>query len=134
MPACLLLGDADLFLQHSVTALDGDEEGLPVSILEAMAEGVPVVSTHHAGIPEAVQDGETGFLVPPGDCQAMADRTVRLLFDEDLRRTMGVAAQKRVEASFSIAGELRELRLVLAKCCPSAFRDATLETPCKSDA
>ena len=128
----LLLGDADLFLQHSVTALDGDQEGLPVSILEAMAEGVPVVSTHHAGIPEAVQDGETGFLVQPGDCQAMADRTVQLLLDEDLRRTMGVAAQERVKASFSIAGELRELRLVLAKCCPAAFRDAELTAPHKS--
>lgn len=116
----LLLADADLFLQHSVTAVDGDEEGLPVSILEAMAEGVPVVSTYHAGIPEAVQDGETGFLVRPGDCQAMADRSVALLCSAELRNTFGLAAQERVKATFSSAVELRELRLVLANCCPAA--------------
>ena len=54
---------AKVFLQHSVTANDGDEEGLPVSLLEAMGQGVPVVSTRHAGIPEAIKDGTDGFVV-----------------------------------------------------------------------
>ena len=55
---------AHIFLQHSVTCpITGDEEGVPVAILEAMASGLPVVSTFHAGIPEAVVDGKTGFLV-----------------------------------------------------------------------
>ena len=66
-----LLHGADLFLQHSVAAEDGDEEGLPVSILEAMAEAVPVVSTRHAAIPEAVLTANRTS-VEPGDCAGMA--------------------------------------------------------------
>src|SRR5262249_24607779 len=60
-----LMSEADIFIQHSVICpVTGDEEGLPVAILEAMASGLPVVSTWHAGIPEAVLEGKTGFLVP----------------------------------------------------------------------
>lgn len=68
-----LLQECGVFIQHS--ALDpetGDEESLPASIQEAMAHGLAVVSTRHAGIPEAVRDGETGLLVDEGDARAMA--------------------------------------------------------------
>jgi len=97
-----LLGKADLFLQHSIVdPATGDEEGLPVSILEAMAQGLPVISTRHAGIPEAVAEGETGFLVAEGDTRAMADRIVRLAGRPELRRDMGVGAWIRARELFS---------------------------------
>jgi colanic acid/amylovoran biosynthesis glycosyltransferase len=108
------LADADLFLQHSITAEDGDEEGLPVSILEAMAEGVPVVSTRHAGIPEAVRHGETGFLVEPGDCKGMADMAIELLADQSLRRRMGLAARDVVSAKFSLETNICVLRGIVS--------------------
>jgi colanic acid/amylovoran biosynthesis glycosyltransferase len=88
---------ADLFLQHSVTdPLSGDMECLPVAILEAMAHGLPVVSTEHAGIPEAVEHAVTGFLVPEGDSRAMAEYIVLLARDAALRHRMGEAGGVRV--------------------------------------
>ena len=81
-----LMQDANIFLQHSMTDPDtGDEEGLPVAVLEAMAQGLPVVSTRHAGIPEAVLDGVTGFLVDEGDSGGMAERLAALARDRELR-------------------------------------------------
>ncbi len=69
-----LLAECGVFVQHSLTdPATGDEEGLPASIQEAMANGLAVVSTRHAGIPEAVEDGRTGLLVDEGDVGAMAE-------------------------------------------------------------
>jgi glycosyltransferase involved in cell wall biosynthesis len=59
--------EADVFLHHSVTATDGDQEGIPTVVMEAMATGLVVITTKHAGIPEIVEDGYTGFLVPERD-------------------------------------------------------------------
>jgi len=74
---------------------------LPMSILEAMAHGLPVVATSVGGIPEAVSDGVEGFLVPPGDVAALEDRLQRLLSNKALRRQMGEAARRKVERLFS---------------------------------
>ncbi len=65
------------FLAPSVTAADGDMEGIPVALMEAMAQGLPVISTQHSGIPELVRDGETGFCVPERDAPALAAAIVR---------------------------------------------------------
>ncbi len=73
------LAGSEVFLQHSVTAPDGNTEGLPTSIQEAMASGALVISTRHAGIPEAVVEGETGFLVDEGDSAAFAGMIARSL-------------------------------------------------------
>ena len=74
-----LLGECGVFVQHSMTdPATGDEEGLPAAIQEAMAAGLAVVSTRHAGIPEAVIEGETGLLVDEGDVDAMADAFLRV--------------------------------------------------------
>ena len=109
-----LMREADVFIQHSVTdPLTGDEEGLPVAILEAMAEGLPVVSTAHAGIPEAVIDGETGFLVPEGDSVAMASRIVSLAKDQGLRDQFGEAGRRRAQHAFSWREERRRLLTIL---------------------
>jgi glycosyltransferase involved in cell wall biosynthesis len=107
------LREADLFVQHSVTADDGDEEGLPVSILEAMSEAVPVISTRHAGIPEAIHDGDTGVLVAPGDCVGMAREISRLLGDETERRTLAAAGHRFVRERFTLAKELADLRTIV---------------------
>ena len=72
-------------------------EGLGTSLLDAMACGKPIVATTAGGIPEVVVDGETGFLVPPRDHEAMADAIVRLLKDEGLRQQMGEAGRARAQ-------------------------------------
>jgi glycosyltransferase involved in cell wall biosynthesis len=91
-------------------------EGIPRALLEGMACGKPVVATEVAGIPEAVIDGVTGFLVKPRDIAALADRLSILLMDDSLRREMGLRARKHVEIEFNydtvipkIASLLREV-------------------------
>lgn len=71
-----VLGRAHILIAPSVTAVDGDKEGTPVAIMEAMASGMPVVSTRHSGIPEVVEDGVSGLLVPERDADALA-RAIR---------------------------------------------------------
>jgi glycosyltransferase involved in cell wall biosynthesis len=109
-----LMRRADMFLQHSMTdALTGDEEGLPVAILEAMANSLPVLSTRHAGIPEAVVEGRTGYLVEEGNSAAMADRLLALARDPELRESMGKTGWQRARERFSWEKECADLRQVL---------------------
>ena len=82
---------ADVLLAPSVTASDGDIEGLPVSIMEGMAAGLPVVATYHSGIPEIVADGRSGFLVAERDVDGIARRLAELAADPPLRGRMGLA-------------------------------------------
>ena len=92
------IAEAGVFLQHSLTdPHTGDQEGAPVAILEAMARGVPVVSTRHSGIPYLVEEGATGLLSAEGDTAAMAANLIALAADAILRRRMGDAAKMRVE-------------------------------------
>jgi glycosyltransferase involved in cell wall biosynthesis len=107
-----MMHDADIFLLHSVTAR-GKEEGLPVAILEAMSHALPVLSTRHTGIPEAVEDGVTGYLVEEGDTVDMADRIVRLSKDHERRAAMGIAGWTRARERFSWQHEAAQLRTVL---------------------
>lgn len=93
-----LLNHASVFAQHSLTAPDGDEEGLPVAILEAMASGLPVVSTVHSGIPEAVRHGVSGFVVPEGSAALMGQEIAQLLQDEDTACSFGQAGRRWVAA------------------------------------
>lgn len=109
-----LFASADIFLQHSITdPQTGDEEGLPVAILEAMAQGLPVISTRHAGIPDEVIDGETGYLVEETDTRAMADRIVRLSENRAARIEMGRAGWWRAKECFSWDNEKRRLLRLL---------------------
>jgi colanic acid/amylovoran biosynthesis glycosyltransferase len=104
-----LLAEADVFVAPSVTAADGDIEGIPVSIMEAMAAGLPVVSTHHSAIPELVGDGVTGMLVPERDVGALA-RCIDALASDVLRRErMGAAGRARVAESFEIGALTAQL-------------------------
>lgn len=92
----------DIFVMSSIT------EGLGTSLLDAMASAKPIVATATGGIPEVVDDGVTGLLVPPRDDRAMADAIVRLLKDNDLRQRMGLAGLKRARERFSAERMLKE--------------------------
>jgi glycosyltransferase involved in cell wall biosynthesis len=104
---------AALFVQHSQEADDGDCEGLPVGILEAMAAGLPVVSTRHSGIPEAVIAGESGWLVGEGDESGMAEAMLRLLTDPAEAARLGANARQRVAARYTMEQSLAGLRGIL---------------------
>ncbi|RPH63753.1 MAG: colanic acid biosynthesis glycosyltransferase WcaL, partial [Acidobacteria bacterium] len=97
-----------------VVSNDGDRDGLPTVLLEAMAVGAPCVATDVTGIPEAIQDGETGFVVPQHDPVALAAATERLLDDPELRARIAGHARRLVESHFDVrrnAADLRELFL-----------------------
>jgi glycosyltransferase involved in cell wall biosynthesis len=75
---------------------------MPNAVLEAMAAGLPVVATAVGGTPDVVVQGATGLLVPPDDATALAAALDRLIYDPDLRRTMGAEGRRRVQARFSV--------------------------------
>lgn len=105
-----------LLERAAIYALPSYSEGLPMSVLEAMAAGLPVVCTPVGGLPEAVSDGIEGRVVPPGDIHALAGALEELLASSDLRRRMGEAARRKVESRFSdatILPQLEELYLRL---------------------
>jgi glycosyltransferase involved in cell wall biosynthesis len=109
-----LMNEVAIFVQHSMTDPEtGDEEGLPVAILEAMAAALPVVSTQHAGIPEAVVDGFTGYFVDEGDSAAMAERLIALVRNDELRRQMGIAGWQRARERFTWRQERAALRRIM---------------------
>lgn len=87
---------AELYDRAAVVVLASQMEGLPNVVLEAMAHGKPVIATPVGGIPSLVADGETGYLVPVGDVQALRAAIDRVLADRDLRRRLGAAARARV--------------------------------------
>lgn len=95
-----VLQSAHIFLAPSVTATNGETEGIPNAVKEAMAVGLPVVATHHSGIPELVSDGVSGLLVPERDADALASALKSLYEDPDRWRAMGRAGRDRVEAQF----------------------------------
>jgi colanic acid/amylovoran biosynthesis glycosyltransferase len=105
-----LMANADIFMMHCMTDPEtGDEEGLPVAILEAMANGLPVVSTLHAGIPEAVEHELTGLLCAEGDNEGMAENLVVLARNNEKRLRMGAAGRERIITRFSGAMERSQL-------------------------
>ncbi|MBE7552146.1 MAG: glycosyltransferase [Anaerolineales bacterium] len=98
----VLLQEADLFLSPSVTSQDGDQEGIPATLMEAMARGLPVLSTYHSGIPELVEDGKSGFLVPERDVEALTTKLTYLLDHPECWPEMGYAGRKYVEAHYDL--------------------------------
>jgi colanic acid/amylovoran biosynthesis glycosyltransferase len=111
---------ARLFVQHSIEAASGDSEGTPVSILEAGASGLPVVSTRHGGIPDVVLDEETGMLVQEGDVKGMARQMLRLLRDPALAARLGGEARRRVRAHFSASLSIERLWAIINGCDDAA--------------
>ncbi|UDJ84199.1 colanic acid biosynthesis glycosyltransferase WcaL [Kosakonia oryzae] len=97
-----MLDEADVFLLPSVTGADGDMEGIPVALMEAMAVGIPVVSTVHSGIPELIEAGKSGWLVPENDAQALAQRLAAFgsMQGQDLAPVV-TRAREKVETDFN---------------------------------
>ncbi len=93
---------ASFFAAFDVFILPSANEGTPVTAIEALAAGKPVVATRVGGIPDVVRDGEDGFLVAPGDVDALADRLAQLATDDKLRKRMGEAARSRVRERYSV--------------------------------
>ena len=100
---------ARILATPSVTASQGDSEGLPNVILEAQAMGLPVISTLHAGIPEAVIHGETGFLSPERDVEGLANHSLMLLKDPDLWRGFSLQGREHVQVHFNRHQQTRVL-------------------------
>ncbi|MGE9365290.1 glycosyltransferase family 4 protein [Isoptericola nanjingensis] len=111
---------AAVFAAPCVLGADGNRDGLPTVLLEAMALGTPVVSTPVTGIPEAVRDGETGRLVPPGDAPALAAALGALLDDPGEAARLADGARARIEAEFDVVGTSRRLLDVLESAAPAA--------------
>jgi colanic acid/amylovoran biosynthesis glycosyltransferase len=111
-----LFGECGVFVQHSITDPEtGDEEGLPAAIQEAMAQGMAVISTLHAGIPEAVEHGVTGLLVEERDAAGMAGAMCCIARDVAVCARLGPAAHLKAKQFYSWPAE--RARLVTALGC-----------------
>jgi len=104
------------FVQHSITALSGDQEGTPVAVLEASAAGLPVIATKHAGIPDVIIDGETGLLVDEHDVNGMAEQMLKVLKDKDLAKVLGSKGKERMKAHYTSKKQLQVLDDLIEKC------------------
>jgi glycosyltransferase involved in cell wall biosynthesis len=100
---------AEVYRQLAVLLIPSRSEGLPNVALEAMAHGVPVVATSVGGLPEVVTDGENGFLAPPEDAEALAQRILGILEDPLLRKRLGQRARQEMASRFSLEAKLRAL-------------------------
>jgi len=101
-----------LLAAPSVTARDGDAEGLPNTIVEAAASALPVVATDHGGINEAIVNGETGFIVPERAPEELAARLVTILGDSNLRDRMATAARAMAERKFDFVRQMERLEAI----------------------
>ncbi|MDE2007335.1 MAG: glycosyltransferase [Rhodospirillales bacterium] len=117
---------ADLFALAPRIAEDGDRDGIPNVLAEAMAIGVPVLATAISGIPELVRDGETGRLVAPRDPAALAEAMAALLADPDAARALAATGRALLERDFDLWVTTRRLRALMAPdaCCDGAHAAA----------
>ena len=107
------LNEADIFLLPSKTAADGDMEGIPVALMEAMAVGLPVVSTFHSGIPELIENNVSGWLVKEDDAEALAETLLKLSEGAVDVAPVVAAARHKVETEFNQHIAYRELAQIL---------------------
>ena len=105
--------EARIAVVPSKRAKSGDAEGLPLVCIEAMLSGCALAATRHAGIPECVKDGETGYLVDEGDDAALADRLARMLSDRERTARMGEAGRAFAMESFNLQTQSRKLESYL---------------------
>ncbi|WP_323720630.1 glycosyltransferase family 4 protein [Acetomicrobium sp.] len=101
-------GDVSVVVLPSIETKDGEKEGIPVALMEAMAAGVPVISTTTGGIPELLDNG-AGILVPPEDSEALANAIEQLFKDAELRRELGIKGREKVEKEFAIDSVVRKM-------------------------
>jgi len=104
-----LYQNADIFVSPSVVAKDGDRDGIPVALMEALAMEKPGISTRISGIPELIVDGETGLLVDQRDAMALAGATERLILNPSLRASLGKRGRQQVLEQFERSKNVRRL-------------------------
>lgn len=103
---------ADIFSLPSITTSDGDKEGIPGTIVEAMASGLPVISTYHAGIPEVIESGRHGILVKENDTDAMACAFADLIDNTKLQKELGCAAAFRAIGELDLRVKTKNLERI----------------------
>jgi colanic acid/amylovoran biosynthesis glycosyltransferase len=106
-----IMREKDILLAPSVTDVTGDQEGIPVTIMEAMATGMPVVSSWHSGIPELVEDASSGLLVAERDVEGLATAVEALAVAPERRTSMGIAARAKIVADYDIEKLNRALEM-----------------------
>lgn len=108
-----LLSESLAFVQHSITADNGDMEGTPVSVLEASAAGLPVIATYHAGNPDVIEHGKTGLLCDEHDVEMMAGHMLSVLNNVELAKQLGAAGKQRVKEYFTLKRHIDSLQETL---------------------
>lgn len=98
-----------LFERAAVYCLPSKNEGLPMSVLEAMARGIPTVATAVGGVPQVIEDGVNGFLVDVDDVGALSDKLAILLMEPGLRKKVGAASRDSVARSFGVDKSIKQL-------------------------
>jgi glycosyltransferase involved in cell wall biosynthesis len=116
----------DILASAHIFALSSNWEGFPLSILEAMRAGLPVIASDVGGVAEAVADGRTGFLVNPGDLDTFRSRLLSLVESPGLRAQMGWAGRERYEAHFAVEGMLNRT-LAVYRLAAAGASAATIE-------
>lgn len=122
-----LLEQAHVFALPSVATASGRADGIPVALMEAMALARPVVSTRTSGIPELIEDGRSGLLVPPGDAPALADALARLHAEPETARALAEAAHRRVRRHFDLDANVARLRGLFGEAMGEAALPRPLE-------
>jgi colanic acid/amylovoran biosynthesis glycosyltransferase len=125
-----ILDNCHLFLAPSVTAADGNQDAPVNTLKEAMAMGLPVISTYHGGIPELVEDGVNGFLVPERDVDAIAQKLAYLIEHPELWESMGTAGRHRVEEKY----DMEKLNDELVEIYQSLLEQEVRQQPNQSSA
>ena len=108
-----LLSESLAFIQHSITAANGDMEGTPLAVLEASLAGLPVIATKHAGIPDVIVHGETGLLCDEHDVGGMAKHMLKLLDNEAYAQQLGTAGKANISESYSMNRHIQVLQDIL---------------------
>lgn len=105
----VLLGESTVLMAPSVVGADGDRESGVIALKEASASGLPVLGTYHGGIPEIIEDGVTGYLVPERDAESLGQRLFALLSDPELCRRMGAAGRAKMEREYDLNRQVSQL-------------------------
>ncbi len=123
-----VLRAADLFVLAARIARDGDRDGLPNVLLEAQSQGLACVSSRVSAIPELIEHGRTGLLVPPGEPAPLAEALAGLIRDPDMRARLGRAGLRRVHTSFAMSQGIEQLAALFG-LNHSQIACASLSTP-----